>query len=57
MSNKSIKPPYTTNDVFNLLLDSFRTKTRVEFKGSCLKQEKISFDHGEVVNTYSLWSK
>ena len=57
MSNKSIKPPYTTNDVFNLLLDSFRTKTRVEFEGSCLKQEKISFDHGEVVNTYSLWSK
>ena len=25
---------------------------RVEFKRSCLKQEKISFDHGKVVNIY-----
>ena len=55
MSNKSIQLPYTTNNVFNLLLDPFRTKARVEFKGSCLKQEKISFDYGEVVNTYIVY--
>ena len=27
-------------------------KTRVEFKGSCLKQEKLPFNHGEVVRIY-----
>ena len=29
------------------------TKIRVEFKGSCLKQDKISFNQGEVVNIYT----
>ena len=28
------------------------TKTRVEFKGRWLKQDKISFDHGKLVNIY-----
>ena len=26
------------------------TKTRVEFKGSCWKQDKVRYDHGKVVN-------
>ena len=27
-------------------------KTRVEFNGSCLKQDKVKFNHGKVVNMY-----
>ena len=44
--DESVKPPSTTNNILNSLLDYVGTKTRVEFKGSCLKQDKISFDHG-----------
>ena len=28
------------------------TKTRVEFKESCLKQDRITYDHGKVANIY-----
>ena len=28
------------------------TKTRVKFNGHCLKQEKITFNYGKLVNTY-----
>ena len=31
------------------------TKARVEFKGHYLKQEKILFDHGEIVNIYIVY--
>ena len=47
LSDESIKPPSTTNNILNPLLDYVGTKTRVEFKGSCLKQHKISFNHGK----------
>ena len=40
LPDESIKPPSTTNNIFNPLLDYVGTKTRVEFKGSCLKKEK-----------------
>ena len=26
------------------------TKTRVRFSGSCLKQDKITYNHGKIVN-------
>ena len=55
MSDESIKPPSTTNNILNPLLDYVRTKTREEFKGSYLKQDKISFDHGKVVNIYVVY--
>ena len=28
------------------------TKARVEFRGDCLKQEKITFNHGKIVDIY-----
>ena len=31
-------------------LDYYGTKTRVEFNGNYLKQDKITFNHGKVVN-------
>ena len=33
----------------------YGTKTRVEFNGSCLKQDKVTFNHGEVVNIYIVY--
>ena len=32
-------------------------KTRVEFNGSCLKQNKITQDHGKIVNIYIVYEK
>ena len=50
MSGESIKPPSTSTNILNTLLNYIRTKIRVEFKGSCLKQNKISFNHGKILN-------
>ena len=36
--------------MLNPSLDYVGTKTRVKFNGDCLKQEKITFNHGEIVN-------
>ena len=30
-------------------------KIRVEFKGSCLKQDKITYTHGKIVNSYIVY--
>ena len=50
MSDDTIKPLFTSTNILNPLLNYVGTKIRVEFKGSCLKQDKISFDYGKVVN-------
>ena len=42
MSNYSITPN----------LSYYGTKTRVEFNGSCLKQDSVTFNHVKVVNIY-----
>ena len=55
LSDESTKPPTTTNNILNHLLHYAVTKTRVELKGSCLKQDKISFDHEKVVNVYIVY--
>ena len=31
------------------------TKTRVKFRGSCLKQDKITYTHGKIVNIYIVY--
>ena len=41
----------TSNHSVTPGLNYYGTKTRVEFFGSCLKQEKVTFSHGKVVNT------
>ena len=45
MSNHSITPN----------LDYYGTKRRVEFNGSCLKQDEITFNHGKVTNIYNFY--
>ena len=51
-SYESIKPPSASTNIFSPSLNYVGTKIWLELKGSCLKQDKISFDHGKVVNIY-----
>ena len=52
MSDECIKTPSTSTNILNPLLNYVGTEMRVEFKGSCLKQDKISFNRGKIVNIY-----
>ena len=54
MSNESIKPLTTSNKIFNPALNFVGTKIRVKFNGDCLKQEKITYTHGKIVNIYTV---
>ena len=36
-------------------LSFYGTKTRVEFNGSCLKQNKVTLNHGTIVNIYNVY--
>ena len=55
LSNESIKPPTTNNNILTLELNYYGTKTRVKFTRSCLKQSRISYTHGKVVNIYIVY--
>ena len=55
LPDESIKPPSTSDKMLNPSVNYVGTKARVEFKGDCLKQEKISFDHGKIVNIYIVY--
>ena len=54
-SDESIKPPTISNKMLNPLLDFVGTKARVKFNGDCLKQKKITFNHGKIVNIYIVY--
>ena len=45
----------TTNYSITPSLDYYGTRTRVEFNGSYLKQDKVTFNHGKVVNIYIVY--
>ena len=45
----------TSNHRITPNVDYYGTKTRVEFNGSCLKQDKVTFNHGKVVNIYIVY--
>ena len=55
LSAESIKPPTTSDNSLTSALSYYGTKTRVKFTGSCLKQSKISYTHGKVVNIYIVY--
>ena len=54
-SDESIKPPATSDYKLNPKVNYYGTKTRLEFRGSCLKQYKSSFNHGKIVNIYIVY--
>ena len=50
LSAESIKPLATSDNSFTPALNYYVTKTKAKFTGSCLKQSKVSYTHGKVVN-------
>ena len=55
MFDENFTPPAATDFILTPKFSYFGTKTRVEFKGSCLKQDKITHNHGEIVNIYIVY--
>ena len=52
---KVLSLPSTPNEILNPSLDYAGTTARVRFNGDCLKQEKITFNHGKTVNIYIVY--
>ena len=50
LSDEIIKPP--SNNSIAPELSYFINKIKVKFNGSCLKQDKITYTHGTIVNIY-----
>ena len=55
LSDETIKPPTASDYKLNPQLNYYGTKARLQFRGSCLKQDKSAFNHGEVVNIYIVY--
>ena len=55
LSAETIKPPSTSDNRLTPGVSCYDTKTRVKFTGSCLKQPKISYTHGTIVNIYIVY--
>ena len=51
-SDEKINSIKTPNHRITPTLDCYGTKTRVEFNGSCFKQDSVTFNHGKVVSIY-----
>ena len=49
MSDENITAPTTNDYKLNPQLIYFGTKTRVKFKGSCLKRDKVTYIHRKIV--------
>ena len=46
LSDENITAPAASDYSLSTQLSYLGTKIRLEFKGSCLKQDKITYDHG-----------
>ena len=62
LSEGSIKFPSKFNNCLAPALSYFGNKTKVKFDGSSLKQDKITFTHGNIINIHisykiNLWPK
>ena len=55
MSDENVTSLPTSDYSFNLQLSCFGTKTRLEFKGSCLKHGKLKYTHGKTVKIYNVY--
>ena len=49
--NSNTASSYTTTPELRF----YGTKTRVEFNGSCLKQDKVTYSHETIVNIYIVY--
>ena len=55
LSDETIWWPPTYAKNLNPLTDYVGDKIRLKFRGSCLKQPKISYTHGAIVNIYIVY--
>ena len=56
MSDESIKHPSTSDNSLKLGINyTGNTKIQLEFNGSRLKQEKITFNHKIILNFYIVY--
>ena len=55
LSDEKINSIKTPNHSITPNLDYYGTKTRVEFNGSCLKQDKITYTHGKIEDIYTVY--
>ena len=55
LPDENITAPTTSDYKLNPKLSYISTKTRAEFRGSCLKQNKATFNHGKRVNIYIVY--
>ena len=55
LSGESIKTPATPDNSLTPELSYYGTRARVQFTGNCLKQSKISYTHGKIVNIYIVY--
>ena len=49
-SDENVKPPTASDNSVTPLLIYCCTKARVLFDGDCLKQNKVTFSNGKIVN-------
>ena len=55
LSDKTIKHPVTSNNSLTPFIDYVGDKIRLKFNESCLKQPKLQYTHGTIVNIYILY--
>ena len=55
LSDKTMKPPTTSDNILTPESNYYDTKTRVKFTGSCLKQPKFTYTHKTMVNIYIVY--
>ena len=56
LSDNTIKPPSTSDNSLTTTINYYYpSKIRVKFTGRCLKQDKVIFNHGKVVNIYIVY--
>ena len=55
MPDDSIKPFPTSDNSLAPLIDYYGYKKRLKFNGSILRQPKVSYTHGKIVNIYIVY--
>ena len=55
MSDEKINNIKTSNQSITPSLKYYGNKTIVRFNGSCLKQDKVTCNHGKIVNIYIVY--
>ena len=54
LSNDSIKPPTTSDNSLTPILNYYGIKIKVSFDSTCLRHDKVTFNHRKMVNIYML---